>query len=81
MTLRKVSKLITSATSLGGSQAVKIIGWDTDANNQLFWVIENSWGSSWGIGGQAKIKAGSDALLESNVVVGTVESEIKAGSA
>ena len=56
---------------------MKIIGWDTDSNNNLFWVVENSWGTSWGIGGMVKVKVGTDPLLEKNVVIGNLESEIR----
>lgn len=60
---------------------MKIIGWDTDANNEQFWLIENSWGSSWGIAGMAKIKIGSDPLIENNVIVGDIDPELKNYSA
>ncbi|KRX09681.1 hypothetical protein PPERSA_02553 [Pseudocohnilembus persalinus] len=37
-------------------QAVKIIGWGTDNERKLnYWIIENSWGETWGQNGMAKI--------------------------
>jgi len=32
---------------MNGIQAVKIIGWGDDGKAK-YWIIENSWGASWG---------------------------------
>ncbi|CAK69051.1 unnamed protein product (macronuclear) [Paramecium tetraurelia] len=41
-----------------GGQAVKIIGWG-EHNGQQYWIIENTWGDTWGINGLAKISIDS----------------------
>jgi cathepsin B len=41
---------------LEGTQAVKIVGWGADDEGQEYWIIENSWGASWGQDGFAHIK-------------------------
>ena len=33
-------------------QALKVIGWG-DLNEKYYWIVENSWGSDWGIDGLA----------------------------
>jgi cathepsin B len=40
----------TGATSLGG-HAVVIVGWGATSNGTLYWIIQNTWGSSWGNNG------------------------------
>lgn len=45
--------------------AVKIIGWGMQGK-QAYWLIENSWGSSWGEQGFARIAAG-DATKKQTV--------------
>jgi cathepsin B len=34
---------------------VKVIGWDRDEQGYSYWIIENSWGESWGMKGLAYI--------------------------
>ncbi len=64
------------ARPLPGAHAVKLVGWDTDKAGREVWLVENSWGESWGLQGLARIRQGSDPLLEQNVVVGIVEKEL-----
>lgn len=41
---------------LEGLQSVKIIGWDTTSTGSEYWIVENSWGPSWGQEGIAFVK-------------------------
>lgn len=34
-----------------GELSVKLIGWNYDANSNLFWIGQNHWGTDWGIDG------------------------------
>jgi cathepsin B len=44
-----------------GGHAIKIIGWGVDAaTQQPYWLINNSWGSAWGMGGQFKYLRGTN---------------------
>jgi cathepsin B len=60
---------------LPGAQAVKVVGWDTDAAGREIWLVENSWGASWGRKGLARVRVGSDALLERSAVAGVPAEE------
>jgi cathepsin B len=63
---------------LDGLQAVKIVGWDEDANGQEYWIIENSWGSDWGEKGFANIKMNVlDAMIDKFAVGCNTNSEKK----
>merc|ERR1712146_533201 len=43
-----------------GGHAVKIIGWGTESGTD-YWLVANSWGTTWGIDGTFKIKRGINA--------------------
>jgi cathepsin B len=41
-----------------GGHAVKIVGWGTDASLGLYWIVANSWNTSWGEQGFFRIQHG-----------------------
>ena len=49
------------AFKFNGQQAVKIIGWEQTMNGEV-WIIENTWGPSWGDDGYARVMAGHKDL-------------------
>lgn len=56
--------------SMLGGHAIKILGWGTD-NGQDYWLVANSWGTSWGEAGFFRIARGTDECgIEDNVVAG-----------
>jgi len=47
-----------NSTWLGG-HAIKIIGWGHDDNSNLdYWIVQNSWGTGWGMNGYFWIQRG-----------------------
>jgi len=68
----------TSGQELGG-HAVKIIGWGVDKASGLdYWLINNSWNVTWGLGGQFKFRRGIDlAGMEEQCVAGMARSNDK----
>ena len=53
-----------------GGHAVSIIGWGIDKySNKHYWIIRNSWGTSWGDGGYFRILANVNQCdIESNCI-------------
>ena len=47
----------TSGSMLGG-HAIKAIGWGTTSAGEDYWIMSNSWGTSWGDSGFFKIRRG-----------------------
>ncbi len=41
------------------NHAIALVGWGTDASTGDYWILRNSWGSSWGEGGYMRIDATS----------------------
>jgi len=59
---------------LAGGHAVKAIGWGV-LNGVPYWLIMNSWGTSWGAQGLFMIKRGTNECgIESNVIGGAYDS-------
>ena len=52
----------TASSEVWGGHAVKLIGWNYDANGRLYWICENEWGTTWGENGYFKIYAGQCGL-------------------
>jgi cathepsin B len=54
-----------------GGHAVKVIGWGTDGGLP-YWLVQNSWGTSWGIQGFFEILRGQDECgIEDSAYCGT----------
>jgi len=64
----------SSARDVGG-HAVTLLGWGTEGNTP-YWIGENSWGSSWGMGGYFKIRRGTNEVkIEDYAVAGNVDGQ------
>lgn len=48
--------------SYKGLHSVKVIGYGTEGGVD-YWLVQNSWGRKWGIGGLFKIKKGADECI------------------
>jgi cathepsin B len=48
--------------TVAGGHAVKLIGWNHDAQDRLYWLCQNSWGPTWGEQGYFRIYAGEAAM-------------------
>ena len=57
----------TEGAKLSGGHACRIVGWGTE-NGIGYWIVANSWGTSWGINGYFKI-AHRQCFIE-NVISG-----------
>ena len=42
-----------------GGHAIRAVGWGHDSKNELYWICQNQWTSSWGENGYINIKAGT----------------------
>jgi cathepsin B len=68
-----------SEYKLEGFQVVKIVGWGQTPDNEDYWIVENSWGPSWGLDGFAHVKMGGhDSMLDKFAVGCLTNSEKKA---
>lgn len=55
---------------LKGEHAVKLMGWGRD-DGINYWLVANTWGTSWGMNGMFKIRRGKNECgIESRVIAG-----------
>lgn len=51
-----------------GQHAIKIVGWGVETEGQntgiKYWIIQNNWGTDWGIDGYAKVEMGQDLFFD-----------------
>jgi cathepsin B len=60
-----------TSNSLLGGHAVKVVGWGLDAATKTqYWVVANSWGTSWGEQGHFRIAIGNCCNFESSMMSG-----------
>jgi cathepsin B len=58
--------------ALDGGHAIKIVGWGVTSTGVPYWIIANSWSTSWGMSGFFWMLRGSNECgIESNIVAGT----------
>lgn len=59
-----------------GGHAIKIIGWGVE-NDTPYWLVANSWNTSWGEKGFFKILRGANECgIENNTAFGTIDKSI-----
>jgi len=60
---------VKNSSQLMGGHAVKIVGWGVDPTVGNYWIVANSWGTTWGDAGFFKIKEG-ECQVDSQCIAG-----------
>jgi len=60
--IEKYTGGIAKGWSLMTDHVISVVGWGTDAQEGLYWIVRNSWGEYWGEQGYVRVKSGALAL-------------------
>ena len=52
------------AFKYNGSHVVKVLGWERTPDGASAWIIENTWGASWGDNGYALYLSNGESALD-----------------
>lgn len=63
--LLKYTTGVIRGWSLMQDHVVSVVGWGTDPEEGLYWIVRNSWGEYWGENGYVRVKSGALALERS----------------
>lgn len=55
------SGIITTGCNTSQNHGVIVVGWGVTTLNESFWIIMNSWGTTWGVNGYGYISMGGPA--------------------
>ncbi len=64
-----VYQVIEGVSKFRQYQTVKIVGWETVEDGDSYWIVENSWGETWGEDGTARVKQDQENLVLGAIVL------------
>lgn len=64
-----IYQIVEGTSKFHGGHAIKIIGWDKTESGQGYWILENSWGESWGKNGLGYVAIGQKNLYIDEFVI------------
>jgi len=63
-----IYRVIEGTSRFQGGHAIKVLGWGQEEGRE-YWIIENTWGDSWGVNGYGKVAIGENDLYIDNFVM------------
>lgn len=49
-----------------GGHSVTLVGWGVSSNNEPYWILRNSWGTTWGENGYMKLKMSTASFWQAD---------------